>query len=74
VGTADPDVVEVVTVRAALGRLPESQRAVLVLRDQLVLSYAEVATEPWRTLGATEVLIHRARVRDDPRTLGGTAP
>jgi RNA polymerase sigma factor (sigma-70 family) len=60
-GAEDPDVVEVVTVRAALDRLPESQRAVLVLRDQLGLSYAEVATAMGRTFGATKVLIHRAR-------------
>lgn len=61
IGTRDPDVAEVHTVRAALGRLPESQRAALVLRDQLDLPYAEVAEALGKSLGATKVLIHRAR-------------
>lgn len=60
-GSADPDVVEVLTVRAALGRLPETQRTALVLRDQLELSYEEIAETLGRSVGATRVLIHRAR-------------
>lgn len=57
----DPDVVEVDTVRRALARLPESQRSALVLCDQLQLPYTEVASVLGKSLGATKVLIHRAR-------------
>lgn len=60
-GVADPDVAELETVRAALDRLPEGQRTALILRDQLGLPYAEVAVALGRTLGATKVLLHRAR-------------
>jgi RNA polymerase sigma factor (sigma-70 family) len=60
-GHADVDVVERLTVAAALGRLSESHRTALVLRDELDLSYDEVAQAMGRTLGATKVLIHRAR-------------
>lgn len=57
----DPDAVEALTVRAALGQLSEPHRTVLVLRDQLGCSYDEVAATLGRSLGATKVLIHRAR-------------
>jgi RNA polymerase sigma factor (sigma-70 family) len=60
-GHADVDVVERLTVAAALGRLSESHRTALVLRDELDLPYDEVAQAMGRTLGATKVLIHRAR-------------
>jgi RNA polymerase sigma-70 factor, ECF subfamily len=56
-----PDTVEQLTVRAALHRLSEPHRTVLVLRDQLDLPYEEVAQTIGRSLGATKVLIHRAR-------------
>jgi RNA polymerase sigma factor (sigma-70 family) len=59
--TVDPDVVEQLTVRGALSRLSEPHRTVLVLRDQLGLSYQQVADTIDRSLGATKVLIHRAR-------------
>ena len=57
----DPDVAEVHTVRAVLATLPESQRSALILRDQLDLSYEEVAAALGKSLSATKVLIHRAR-------------
>lgn len=57
----DPDVVERLTVQTAIAQLSEPHRTVLVLRDQLGLSYQEVADTIERSLGATKVLIHRAR-------------
>jgi RNA polymerase sigma factor (sigma-70 family) len=60
-GHADVDVVERLTVQAALGRLSEPHRTALVLRDELDLPYGEVAQVLGRSLGATKVLIHRAR-------------
>jgi RNA polymerase sigma factor (sigma-70 family) len=60
-GRTDADVVEQLTVRAALARLSEPYRTVLVLRDQLGLPYEDVAQTIGRSLGATKVLIHRAR-------------
>lgn len=57
----DPDTVETLTVRAALARLPEAHRTVLVLRDQLELSYEEIAESLGRSVGATRVATHRAR-------------
>jgi RNA polymerase sigma factor (sigma-70 family) len=57
----DPDVAAVLTVRAVLATLPESQRSALILRDQLDLTYEEVAETLGKSLGATKVLIHRAR-------------
>jgi RNA polymerase sigma factor (sigma-70 family) len=60
-GEPAPDTVEQLTVRATLARLSESHRTVLVLRDQLDLPYDEVAQTIGRSLGATKVLIHRAR-------------
>lgn len=60
-GVRDPDAAEAHTVRATLARLPEPQRAALVLRDQLQLSTAETAAALSRTEGATRVLVHRAR-------------
>jgi RNA polymerase sigma factor (sigma-70 family) len=61
VARSDPDTVEQLTVRAALVRLSEPHHTVLVLRDQLGLSYEDVAQTVGRSLGATKVLIHRAR-------------
>lgn len=60
-GSEDVDTVEQLTVQAALARLSEPHRTVLLLRDQLGLPYDEVAHAIGRTLGATKVLIHRAR-------------
>jgi RNA polymerase sigma factor (sigma-70 family) len=57
----DPDVAVVHTVQQVLASLPESQRSALILRDQLDLPYDEVAVALGRSLGATKVLIHRAR-------------
>lgn len=57
----DPDTVERLTVRAALARLSEPHQTVLVLRDELGLPYDEVAQAVGRSLGATKVLIYRAR-------------
>lgn len=61
VGRSDPDVVQQLAVRAALARLSDPHRTVLVLRDELGLPYDEVAATIDRSLGATKVLIHRAR-------------
>lgn len=61
VGRPAADTVEHLTVRAALARLSEPHRTVLVLRDQLGLPYDEIAQAIGRSLGATKVLIHRAR-------------
>jgi RNA polymerase sigma factor (sigma-70 family) len=61
VAVHDPDVAAVHTVRQVLASLPESQRSALILRDQLDLPYEEVAAALGKSLGATKVLIHRAR-------------
>jgi RNA polymerase sigma factor (sigma-70 family) len=60
-GGADPDAIERLTVRAALDRLSEPHRTALVLREDLGLSYQDVAQAMDRSLAATKVLIHRAR-------------
>jgi RNA polymerase sigma factor (sigma-70 family) len=60
-GRSDPDTVERLTVQATLGRLSEPHRTVLILRDQLGLPYEDIAQIIGRSLGATKVLIHRAR-------------
>jgi RNA polymerase sigma factor (sigma-70 family) len=57
----DPDVSAVETVRAVLAGLPEAQRSALILRDELDLTYDEVAAALGKSLAATKVLIHRAR-------------
>jgi DNA-directed RNA polymerase specialized sigma24 family protein len=57
----DPDVPTVLTAQQVLASLPEGQRSALILRDQLDLPYEEVAVALGRSLGATKVLIHRAR-------------
>jgi RNA polymerase sigma factor (sigma-70 family) len=57
----DPDVAAVHTVQQVLASLTEGQRSALILRDQLDLPYEEVAFALGRSLGATKVLIHRAR-------------
>jgi RNA polymerase sigma factor (sigma-70 family) len=61
VAVTDPDVAAVHTVQQVLASLPENQRSALILRDQLDLPYEEVAAALGKTLGATKVLIHRAR-------------
>jgi RNA polymerase sigma factor (sigma-70 family) len=61
IATADPDIAEIETVRAVLATLPEAQRSALILRDELDLTYEEVAATLGKSLGATKVLIHRAR-------------
>ena len=58
---SDPDVGEQQTIQAVLASLPETQRSALVLRDQLGLSYEEVAAALNKSLPATKVIIHRAR-------------
>ena len=58
---SDPDVAEQQTILAVLGSLPETQRSALVLRDQLGLSYEDVAGALNKSLPATKVIIHRAR-------------
>jgi RNA polymerase sigma-70 factor, ECF subfamily len=58
---SDPDVAEVDAVRRVLATLPEAQRSALLLRDLIGLPYAEVAEALGKSVGATKVLIHRAR-------------
>ncbi len=60
-GHDDPDVAEIDAVRSVLVTLPEAQRSALLLRDMVGLSYDEVAETLGKSLGATKVLIHRAR-------------
>jgi RNA polymerase sigma factor (sigma-70 family) len=47
----------------ALGLLPENQRAALLYRDVLGLSYAETAAKMETTVGSVQMLLHRARNR-----------
>jgi RNA polymerase sigma factor (sigma-70 family) len=54
------DAEEALVVRAALQRLPERQRRVLVLRYYAGLSYEEVAGVIGGTPGAARVVAHRA--------------
>ncbi len=57
----DPDVLEHQLIEGILSGLPEIQRTALILRDQVGLSYEEVAATLDKSLGATKVIIHRAR-------------
>lgn len=57
----DTRVEESAAVLQVLASLPEPQRAALVLRDQLGMSYEEVSQTLGKSLAATKVLIHRAR-------------
>ena len=52
-----------VTIRRALGMLPERQRTILLLRDLQSLSYAEIALVLDMSLAAVKVNLHRARLR-----------
>lgn len=58
---SDPDFGEQQAIQAVLASLPETQRSALVLRDQLGLSYEEIAATLGKSLPATKVIIHRAR-------------
>jgi RNA polymerase sigma-70 factor (ECF subfamily) len=49
-----------VAVRAAIARLPERQRQVVVLRQYEGLSYQEIADVVNTTVSAVEALVHRA--------------
>jgi RNA polymerase sigma-70 factor (ECF subfamily) len=60
-GRLDPDVTEIDAVRSVLATLSEAQRSALLLRDLIGLPYEEVAETLGKTVGATKVLIHRAR-------------
>jgi RNA polymerase sigma-70 factor (ECF subfamily) len=60
-GRLDPDVTEIDAVRSVLATLSEAQRSALLLRDLSGLPYEEVAETLGKTVGATKVLIHRAR-------------
>lgn len=61
VPVTDPDVAEAMAIRSTLAALPETQRAALVLRDQLGFPYGDIADILGKSLGATKVIIHRAR-------------
>ncbi len=56
--------------RAALGRLPTSQRDAFVLREWLGLSTSEVASSLGTSVSAVDALLNRAR-RELIRVLGG---
>jgi RNA polymerase sigma-70 factor (ECF subfamily) len=49
------------TIRAAIDRLPEHYRAILLLRHQEQLSYEEIAVRLAIPLGTVKARIHRAR-------------
>lgn len=51
------------TVIAALGDLPEGERAALLLRIDHELPYEEIAAALDITVGAAKVRVHRARLR-----------
>ncbi len=59
-------------LHAALASLPREQRAAVVYRDVLGLSYDETAAEMGKSVGAVTMLLHRARGRLR-QTLGVTA-
>jgi RNA polymerase sigma-70 factor (ECF subfamily) len=56
-----PDVTDRMVIDSVLWKLPERQRAALLLVDDIGLSYQEAATALDTTLGAFKVLLHRAR-------------
>lgn len=60
-GIDDPDVTDRMVIDRVLWRLPERQRAALLLVDDIGLSYQEAAAALDTTLGAFKVLLHRAR-------------
>ena len=47
----------------AMGLLPENQRAAVLYRDVLGLSYDETAAEMGTTVGSVQMLLHRGRNR-----------
>src|SRR5215475_10487898 len=59
-------------IRAALASLPSEQRAAVLYRDLLGLSYGETADEMGKTVTAVTMLLHRGRQRLR-QTLGLTA-
>jgi RNA polymerase sigma factor (sigma-70 family) len=59
-------------IRAALASLPSEQRAAVVYRDLLGLSYGETAEQMGTSVDAVTMLLHRGR-RRLRQTLGGTA-
>ena len=59
-------------IRAALASLPREQRAAVVYRDVLGLSYDETAEQMGKSVNAVTMLLHRGRTRLR-QTLGVTA-
>jgi len=59
-------------IRAALASLPSEQRAAVLYRDLLGLSYGETADQMGKTVNAVTMLLHRGRQRLR-QTLGVTA-
>ena len=59
-------------IRAALASLPKEQRAAVVCRDLLGLSYGETAEQMGRSVDSVTMLLHRGRTRLR-QTLGVTA-
>jgi RNA polymerase sigma-70 factor, ECF subfamily len=60
-------------LRAALASLPKGQRAAVLYRDLLGLSYGETADQMGTTVNAVTMLLHRGRQRLR-QTLGVAAP
>jgi RNA polymerase sigma factor (sigma-70 family) len=75
-GQLEQDVVQEASslpeIRAALASLPREQRAAVVYRDVLGLSYAETAAQMGKSVNAVTMLLHRGR-RRLRQTLGVTA-
>lgn len=67
---------ELIGLQDALGRMPESQRRAILLREWQGLSYREIAEELDLSQAAVETLIFRARrtlaqgLEEEPRTRG----
>jgi RNA polymerase sigma-70 factor (ECF subfamily) len=59
----DPDAVDAIAVRAAVGALPERERAVILLRYWLDLSEADIAHAVRAPVGTVKTLARRALKR-----------
>ena len=53
-------------IRAALASLPKEQRAAVVYRDVLGLSYGETAEQMGKSVNAVTMLLHRGRQAAPP--------
>jgi RNA polymerase sigma-70 factor (ECF subfamily) len=62
-GTRLDDRVRLEATLAALGGIPEGERAALLLRVDHELAYEEIASALGTSVGAAKVRVHRARLR-----------